>query len=247
MRSRLLVLAAFLPSAWAQETQIDVGRFDASSEKIPAPWQVIRFDEKVPLTRYRVVSRDGVKGIEAIAEASMALLSRPLTIDLEATPVLCWRWRIDHPLKSADMMTKHGDDYAARVYVAFTMPTDELNLSTRAKLALARKIYGPQIPDAALNYVWDNRYPVGTRRPNAYTDRTQMLVLRSGASDTGRWIAERRDVAADLSQAFGVTNASPTSLAVAVDTDNTGESARAVFADLHFVPRDGSCVFRDAR
>lgn len=236
-----------MPCVWAQQTRVDVGRFNAANEKIPAPWQVIHFYEKVPPTRYRIVFRDGVDGVEAIAEASMALLSRPIEVDLKITPILCWRWQIDHPLKHADMLTKRGDDYAARVYVAFTMPSGELNLSIRTKLALARKIYGPQVPDAALNYVWDNRYPVGTRRPNAYTERTQMLVLRSGASDAGRWIAERRDVADDFRKAFGTANASPASLAVATDTDNTGESARAAFADLHFVPRDGSCVFRDVR
>ena len=30
--------------------------------------------------------------IEAQAEASMALMARPLTVQLQHTPVLCWRW-----------------------------------------------------------------------------------------------------------------------------------------------------------
>ena len=29
------------------------------------------------------------------------------------------------------------------------------------RLALARNLYGDVLPDAAINYVWDNRYPVG--------------------------------------------------------------------------------------
>lgn len=38
-----------------------------------------------------------------------------------------------------------------------------MSLATRTKLALARSIFGQSVPDAAISYVWDNRYPVGTR------------------------------------------------------------------------------------
>ena len=31
----------------------------------------------------------------------MALLGRPLDVDLEATPQLCWLWRVDAPLATA--------------------------------------------------------------------------------------------------------------------------------------------------
>ena len=47
------------------------------------------------------------------------------------------------------------------------------------------------VPDAAINYVWDNLQPKGTERANACTDRTQMLVLRSDDADAGRWVWER--------------------------------------------------------
>lgn len=71
--------------------------------------------------QYALKFWDGVVAVEAVAERSMALLGRPLDVDLEATPQLCWLWRVDAPLATADMM------------------------------------------------------------PNAYTDRTRMIVLRSGA------------------------------------------------------------------
>lgn len=229
----------------AQEVPAYVGRFDtnANANALPAGWQVIRFDQRVPATQYRVMAWDGVAAVEATAKASMALLGRSLAVDLQKTPVLCWRWRVDGVLKSADMAATQGDDYAARVYVSFRMPEDLLGFATRAKLMFARSRFGEHVPDAALNYVWDNRYPVGTQRPNAYTDRTQMVVLRSGPEHAGHWVVERRDVLLDLIKAFGTDRASPTQIAVATDTDNTGESARAGFADLHFVGRDAPCVF----
>jgi hypothetical protein len=205
-------------------------------------WRDVSLSKSLAPTRYVARPWDGVAAIEATAERSMSLFARPLMLDLAAKPMLCWRWRVDAPLLGADLATKAGDDYAARVYISFKLPPEQLDFETRFKLSIARKLWGDVVPDAALNYVWDNRYPVGTQRPNAYTDRTRMLVLRSGASQAGRWVGERRDIAADVLAAYG-PGAQPVQLAVASDTDNTGESARAGFADFHFVARDAACAF----
>lgn len=66
------------------------------------------------------------------------------------------------PLQSADMTQKSGDDYAARVYLSFAVAPERLGLGTRMGLGLARSLHGDQIPDAAVNYIWDNRHAVGT-------------------------------------------------------------------------------------
>lgn len=239
-------LAGVLAVIWAPATgqPVPVGVFGAASGAPPAPWRVIQLDAKVPATQYQVRVWDGVAAVEARANASMALLARPLEVDLQKTPVLCWRWRVDAALKTADMATKAGDDYAARVYVALRLPADKLGVGLRAKLALARAIYGDQVPDAAINYVWDNRQPIGTRRANAYTDRAQMVVQRSGDAQAGPWVNERVNVLEDARRAFGTDELRAHLLAVASDTDNTGEQARAGFADLHFVERDAACASR---
>lgn len=215
--------------------------FTGESVEVPAPWHIVQLDKKVLPTRYRIVRWDDVPAIEATAERSMALLARPVEIDLNLTPVLCWRWRVDAPLVKADMAIKAGDDYAARVYVSFVMPASELDFLTRAKLKLARSIYGDAMPDAAINYVWDNRYPIGTRKPNAYTGRTRMIVSESGAANAGKWVVARHDVQQDVVAEFGSGQARLIQLSVAADTDNTGEYARAGFADFHFVERNAAC------
>lgn len=222
---------------------VRVGDFSAEGDVPPAPWQVVQLDPRVPATRYRTLTWDGRAAVEARAHASMALLARPLTVDLQATPVLCWAWRVDDVLQSADLHRKAGDDYAARVYVAFALPEESKNLGLRMKLALGRSLYGELVPDAAVNYVWDNRHPIGTRAYNAYTDRTAMIVQRSGRTQAGRWLTERVNVLADAERAFGQLPFRATLLAVASDTDNTGEQARAGFAELHFVGADEPCQF----
>ena len=210
---------------------------------VPPPWQVAPVSKKVPPTRYRMTRIDGVTAVEGMARNSMALLARPVSIDLAAHPILCWRWRIEAPIAGANMKTKAGDDYAARVYVGFDIPDRQMALGTRLKLAMARRLFAGPIPDAAVNYVWDNSHPIGTTAPNAYTDRAQMVVAQSGAGAAGRWVEQRVDLARDYSRAFPGTSGTPTAVAVAVDTDQTGGTARSWFADLHFVGREERCRF----
>jgi hypothetical protein len=157
--------------------------------------------------------------------------------------MLCWRWRIDAPVAGADMMTRKGDDYAARVYVGFDIPDKQLSAGTRFKLGLARRLFPGRIPDAAVNYVWDNRHPVGTTAFNAYTDRAHMVVAQTGAANAGRWMEQRADLAQDYARAFPGTTGKPTLIAVAVDTDQTKAKARGWFANLHFTARTERCRF----
>lgn len=233
-----LLLLLLAPGALS--ATVWVGRFDGEGRP-PDPWRIQQLDERIPPTRYTLREWDGVPAVEAQAERSMALLGRPIEVDLAATPHLCWLWRVDAPVANADMTRKAGDDYAARVYLTFDVAPEALGFGTRTKLALARSIYGNQVPDAALNYVWDNRHPIGTLRDNAYTDRARMLVLRSGAEDAGRWVQERRNIAEDFRRAFGDLPAKLSGLALASDTDNTASVARAGFAQFRFVANADEC------
>ncbi|MCF8177226.1 MAG: DUF3047 domain-containing protein [Sulfuritalea sp.] len=235
----LLIFVLIAPSAIAET--VWVGKFSAMQGDLPTPWRVEQINKKVPPTRYRMREWGGVDAIEAHAINSMALLARPLTIDLNKTPVLCWQWRIDSSVARADMTQKTGDDFAARVYLSFDVPKDQLGLLTRAGLVLARSIYGDQVPDAAVSYVWDNRQPVGTIQNNAYTDRARMFVLQSGNVQAGKWVTERRNILEDFLRAFGHAPARLHGLALASDTDNTGSEARAGFAELSFVDTNTTC------
>ena len=217
-----------------------IGKFTGSGT-VPAPWRVIQLDSKTRPTIYRQTTVAGVAAVEARADHSMALLARPLAVDLGATPILCWRWFVDAPVARGDMTKKNGDDYAARLYVAFDMPDRALSAGARLKLSIARRLFGGNVPDAALNYVWDNRNPAGTRRKSAYTDRAELIVAETGTARAGKWVTERVDVAADFALAFGNRPGTPIQIAIASDTDNTGSIARAAFADLRFVARRQSC------
>ena len=249
MRERIRRASATLLVLLATGAHADteIGRFDPAVPATAAPWQLIRLEKHVPATEFRSLRWDGIDAIEARAEASMALLCRPVEVDLERHPVLCWRWRIDGVVRAADMSRRSGDDYAARVYLAFQMPPGSLSLADRAALAMARAVYGKIVPDAAINYVWDNRHAPGTVMPNAYTDRARMVVRRSGDAQAGSWVEERVNVRADAARLFGSERVALKFVALSSDADNTGERARAGFADLHFVAEDQSCDFSRER
>lgn len=237
----LLALAALLssgavPAAEPEPRVVWVGRFGAGL----APWAEQRFQADRPANTWALRRWDGVDALEVRSEASMSLMARTVEVDLARTPVLCWRWRVERVLESADLLRKAGDDQAARVYLGLALPPESLGLGDRLQLRIARSLFGPQVPDAAINYVWDNRQPAGSEHPNAYTGRTTLVVLRSGAAERGRWVAERRDIGADIRRLHG-TGARLVQLAVAADTDNTGESALSGFAELHFVAAADAC------
>lgn len=59
-------------------------------------------------------------------------------------------------------------------------------------------------------------------------------------------LGERVNVLADATQAFGALPFQARQLAVAYDTDNTGEQARAGFAELRFDGADEPCPFSGA-
>ena len=218
-----------------------VGRFTTAGAP-PAPWAMIPLKGEKP-TSYRVTTVAGRMAVEARVDSSMSLLARPISVDLAETPVLCWRWYVDGPVAKADMTRKSGDDYAARVYIAFDMPDEVLSGSTKFKLKIARSMFGRSIPDAAVVYVWDNSHPVGTARRSSYTDRSQLIVAESGAGRAGTWVTKRADVGADFGRAFGNKPGKPIQLAVASDGDNTKSKGRAAFADIHFVERGQPCAF----
>jgi hypothetical protein len=186
-----------------------------------------------------LVDDGGVTVLELRAAAAAGSAVHRLDADPAVASRLAWRWKVDRVVRGADLARKQGDDYAARVYVTFDLPLAELPFITRTRIALARLLFGAELPSAALCYVWDNRHAIGTTAWNPYSDRVRMVVLRNGEANVGEWVLEARDVAEDFRAAFGPRAALPrlTGVAVSVDTDQTGETATAWFGDLALGPR----------
>ena len=157
--------------------------------------------------------RDGALCAESRAAGSG--MYRELPVDLGATPILRWSWRLERLPASGDERSKRGDDYAARVYVVFS--GGAFFWRTRA-----------------INYVWSANQPVGASWPNAFTGNAQMLAIESGAARAGDWVSEQRDVRADYRRLFGEDVARADAVAIMTDTDNGGGEAAACYGDIWF-------------
>jgi hypothetical protein len=242
-RRGFLVLAGalLLPRRAPAAEAIEAMRFSAlrAGDALPGWLKPYAFANRPRLTEYALVQDAGRTVLRARANASTAGLIRELRVDPRTHPLLAWRWKVTNLLQRSDLATKDGDDFPARLYVTFDLDPASLPLGERVTLALARAIWGEQLPLAALCYVWDTRAPQGTIAANAYTDRVQMVVADSGPALLGRWVERERNVAGDYRRAFGAEPPPVSALVVSADTDNTGESAESYFGDIEFrAPRN---------
>ena len=228
-----LVLAALAAAEPLQPTPFSTS---APGAPLPPGWTLTTVPNIPRATRFDLVRDDGGTVLRATADAAAASLTHKLDLDPKATQWLNWRWKVSRVLDRADLSSKDGDDYAARVYVFFDYDIARLSLLQRTRIALAKAFHGVDLPAATLCYVWDNRHPPGTMAWSAYTDRVRMIVVESGAAKAGQWIAERRNVAADFRAAFGEETPRVIGVALAADTDNTGERVESRFDDLVFLP-----------
>jgi hypothetical protein len=234
----------FIPavSAQTQAKAVSLTPFSsASNDQPPAPWRVVGVPGgKIPLTTYAIADMDGRKVLRVEATNSYGNLVHDLpAVQLEAGARLRWRWRLDEPLRAADLRRREGDDSPLKVCALFNMPLDKLGLIERNLLRLARGVSGEKLPSATLCYVWDSRLATGTLLANAYTARVRLIVVNSGEQRLGQWVNHDRDPASDFKRAFGEeSDAVPPLLAVLVgaDADNTGGHSLAWVGDVTLTP-----------
>ena len=221
----------------SSQDRIDAGRFSAlkPGSAIPAQWVPLTFRNSETLTRYTLVSDNGSTVLKAESSKSASGLIRRFDerrIEIKDFPILKWRWKVGNLIKGADIATREGDDYPARVYVTFRYDPERAGVGMRMQYGLAKSLYGEYPPHAGINYVWDGRAPVGTMLPNAYTARAMMFVVESGARRVGEWVEMERNVYEDYKRAFKEEPPPVSGIAVMTDTDQTAEAATAWYGDI---------------
>jgi hypothetical protein len=164
------------------------------------------------LTGYGPATVDGRRVLEARSRNSVSGLMSKAGVDVSRCPRLRWVWRVENPLPAADLAVKASDDSPLRIMVMF----------------FARP--GDETPQRMLGYVWGNRETPGQVLDSPNQERARFKVLRSGASDCGRWLEEEVDLAADYRAAFGGAPPPFARLAVMADSDDT-HGASAAYVD----------------
>lgn len=183
-RDFLALAAALLPCSALAQDLIEVMRFSSlrSGASLPDWVEPYVFPNQPRHTQFALVQDGGRIVLAARASASSSGLVRRVRVDPRRVPLLAWRWKVTNLPVKGDIETKAGDDFAARIYVVFDLDPEALSIAERMQLALARAIWGEQVPAAALCYVWDAHKPADTIVPNAYTARVRMVVADSGST-----------------------------------------------------------------
>ena len=228
---------AALPSAPGQAGPlVEVGRFSSAGEggSFPEGWKPLTFKNIEKHTVYSLVKDGDAVVVKAEARASASGLIREIRIDPREYPLVRWSWKVENILKKGDVRKKEGDDYPARIYIAFEYDPKRMPFGDRVKYGLVKALYGQYPPLAAINYIWESRAAKGTLIPNPFTDRVMMLVVESGGERLNRWLEEERNIYEDYKKAFGEEPPLISGVAIMTDTDNTGESAVAFYGDIVF-------------
>ncbi len=193
----------------AADVVVPVGHFSRGDL---TGWQEKTFSGE---TDYQLFRLNNHTSLRARSNGTASGRFKQVAIDLGATPVMHWSWKVDNLLQGIDERTKAGDDYPARVYVVFS-----------GGLFFWRT--------RAINYVWSNNQPVGTTWSNAFTGNAKMVAVESGAENLGQWVSEQRNIAEDYRRLFGKEPGRVDAVAIMTDTDNSGQHASAWYGDIWF-------------
>ena len=231
----LLVLAGMAVFAGSAGV-VEVGRFSSltAGHRTPEGWELQTFKSIPRTTSYSLVKDDGTTVVRAESRSSYAALLKKVRIDPREYPLIRWRWKTSGVYRKGDATRKDGDDYSARLYVIFDYEPDRLSLWEKWQYQTARLLYGEYPPTSAINYIWANRSPIGSIIPNAYSQKAVMIALQSGAHRINTWITEERNIYQDYRLAFKREPPHITAVAIANDSDDTGESSISYFGDIEF-------------
>lgn len=231
-------LLASTPIMRALEREADdvvaVARFSQmrAGAPLPAEWLGWGLRSGKRPTEYRLVGSDAGTGLEARAERAASGLYRRIRVDPYRQSLLEWSWRVDALVPGADLGVGSREDASARLVVSFYGDPERLDFQQRTMLRLAKAVAGEPLPYAMLIYVWSNTIPVETALPSPQIERIRMIVVESGDARLRRWSHYRRNIVEDYRRAFGEDPGDIVAVGVMTDSDNTQQSAHALYGDI---------------
>ena len=206
----LLIVAASVLADEQAISKLPIGSFSTDSL---TGWKTKEFKGQ---TQYQFAQIEDIQALKADSNDAASGLFYEQRIDLQKTPILNWRWRIEKPLANHDEQTKSGDDFAARIYVVVSGGLIFWNTK-------------------AINYVWSSASPRQKTWPNPFAgDHAMMVAVRTSSDKTETWYSEKRDVGADFKQLTGEGVRYIDAVAIMTDTDNAHGIVTAYYGDIYF-------------
>src|SRR5262245_7633330 len=187
------------------------------SRGIPSGWKSYTTPGGRPAYDFVVVEDARHRGLHVKSRDEHSTIAREITVDLEATPVLEWSWKVVELPRGADVRARATSDLTAHLLVVW-----------------------PRFPEAVrarlLAYAWGSSEGAGTVQRSRKTGTVTFFVLRSGAEQLGQWVTERRNVVEDYQRVYGERPENPRAIAISIDTNDTHSTASAVIGTIRFTP-----------
>lgn len=203
------LLVLFLEPAWSTTGIVVVDFMNGvDRDGVPVGWQL---KEKSGRAEIAVVREDGVNALRLTSDDSSFSIQKSVDIDVVRYPFMSWRWKVTRLPDGGDFRKSKTDDQAAQLFLAFSR--------TRA-----------------IVYIWDTSAPQGLAANAAAPPfmTIKAVVVRSGGSETGRWLTETRNVYNDYKELFGREPQSVGGIRIQINSQHTSSSAESYFADLVF-------------
>jgi hypothetical protein len=193
--------------AWAED-RVVIADFSSGTT---AGWQLKEKSGKADVA----VLKDGdVSAVRFRSVDASFSLQKEVHVDIKQFPILTWKWKVTKLPGGGDFRKSTTDDQASQLFVAFT----------KAK---------------SIVYIWDTSAPQGLTEDTTPVPfmHIKVVVVRTGAVDTGKWLTETRNVYEDYKKLFGEEPPLVSGMRLQINSQHTKTSAESYFADVLFTKK----------
>jgi len=219
MHHRVVAIAAMLLLATAavaaEDFLVEDWKQKLGATGIPPGWQAQNWGS--PKYDFKVEEHDGRAALHMKSANEGSTISREMKgkVSLQDTPMLEWTWKVVTLPKNGNSCKKATDDQAAQLFVVW-----------------------PRFPEAVrsriLGYVWDTTLPVGTICKSEKTGTVTYIVVRSGSTELGKWMTERRNVLRDFTKVYGEAPENPGGVSISIDSNDTNSISESLVGTIMF-------------
>ena len=203
-----LLISSFSTS-WASQ-RIVIADFSSGTDEngIPSGWQL---KERSGNADFSVIKERNIYALHLRSADTSFALQKLVNVNIRQYPLFSWKWKVSKLPEGGDFRNWETDDQAAQLFVAFSN----------------RKI---------LVYIWDTCAPKGligdAWAPPFMTIKA--IVVRSGPTETGKWINEVRNAQKDYRKFFGHEPPNVAAIRIQINSQHTNTYGESFFADLVF-------------
>ena len=175
---------------------------------VPFGWEL---KERSGKADFSIIEEGGIHALHLRSKETSYALQKSVDVDPQKYPVLSWKWKVTELPEGGDFRRSKTDDQAAQLFVAF---------SDRRVIA----------------YIWDSSAPQGLMEDACALPfvTIKAIVVRSGPSETGKWITETLNAHEDYIKLFGDDPPKIGGVRIQINSQHTETSGESFFADVVF-------------